>query len=110
MNNKIKGFTLTGVGLIIIAIITGIFYHLNSMAIWISESIGATPEAGTGIQIVVAIIAIFVLFSTIVAGIACITFGLLYFKDVTPFEILNKLHKKFFGKMFDDDDDFFNRF
>jgi len=109
MNDKTKGFILISVGTIIMVIIAGIFYHLNSMAIWISESIGATPEAGTGIQIVIAIIAIFVLFSTIVGGIACITFGVLYFKGITPLETLNKLHKKFFGKIFDDDD-FFNRF
>lgn len=108
MQNESKGIILLFIGLSVLSIIGIIVYYTNSVAVWISEVAGASSEASIGIQIIVLILAIVVLLSAIVFGLIISTLGIGYLFNITPFDMIERIQKKIFGKRFDDE--FFRRF
>ena len=102
MKNQIIGTLMFVTGAVIISIVIGILYYVNAIGIWLSEVLGTSGDAGTGIQIVILIVGIVFLFSSIVIGVALIAIGIIVFTNIAP-TILKVLSEKFFGNRFDDD-------
>ncbi|MCK5012976.1 MAG: hypothetical protein KAS66_04085 [Candidatus Omnitrophica bacterium] len=102
LKNQSKGGFIMALGWMILMAVLGILYYMNTVAIWLSESIGITGEASFGVQVIVAVIGLFLLFSVIMFGIVLMILGIGYLKDITPFNLIEKFHKKIFGDTFSD--------
>ena len=86
----------------ILLVVTGILYYLNAVAIWLSEAIGITGEAGFGVQVIVIVLGLFLLFSVIMLAIVLMILGIGYLKNITPFDLMEKIYIKIFGDFFSD--------
>lgn len=102
MKNQSKGVLLMALGWNILLVVLGILYYLNVVAIWLSEAIGITGDASFGIQVIIVVLGLFLLFSVIVLGFVLFALGIGYLKNITPFDLMDKLHKKIFGDTFSD--------
>ena len=102
MKNQSKGVLLMALGWNILLVVLGILYYLNVVALWLSETIGITGEAGFGVQVIVMVFGLFLLFSVIMFAIVIIILGIGYLKNITPFDLMDELHKKIFGDTFSD--------
>ena len=102
MENKSKGGFLMALGWMILMTVLGILYYLNVVAIWLSESIGITGEASFGVQVIVMVLGLFLLFSVIMLAIILMILGIGYLKDITPSDLMGKIHTKIFGDFFSD--------
>lgn len=102
MKNQIIGTVMFVTGAAIISIVIGILYYLNAIGIWLSEVLGTSGDAGTGIQLVILIVGIVFLFSVIVIGVGLIVLGIAIFTNIAP-TLISVLSKKFFRNRFDDD-------
>lgn len=108
--NAIIGGFLTVLGITILTTIVMVMYHINKTVIWAADSLGASGEAGLGLQMFVGLILVILLLSFIMFGILFITFGVGYLNGITPLKLMWKIHAKIFGDFFDDDDmNFFDR-
>ena len=102
MKNQSKGVLLMALGWNILLVVTGILYYLNAVAIWLSEAIGITGEASFGVQVIVMVLGLLLLFSVIVFAIVLMILGIGYLKDITPFDLMEKIYIKIFGDFFSD--------
>ena len=102
MENQSKGVLLMALGWNILLVVTGILYYLNAVAIWLSEAIGITGEASFGVQVIVMVLGLLLLFSVIVFAIVLMILGIGYLKDITPFDLMEKIYIKIFGDFFSD--------
>ena len=97
MQNETKGLISLFIGVSILSIVTTIIYYINSVSVWISETIGASSEASIGIQIIILIFAIVTLLSVILFGLLLVAIGVGYIFNITPFNMIEKIQKKIFG-------------
>jgi len=102
MKNQIIGTLMIIVGTAIVSIVIGILYYLNAIGIWLSETLGISGDAGVGIQLVIIIVGIIVLFSVIVFGLVLLVIGILLLTNIAP-TLLQVLQGKLFGNRFNDD-------
>ena len=102
MENQSKGILLMALGWNILLVVTGILYYLNAVAIWLSEAIGITGDASFGVQVIVMVLGLLLLFSVIVFAIVLMILGIGYLKDITPFDLMEKIYIKIFGDFFSD--------
>ena len=102
MKNQILGTIMFVTGAAIISIVIGILYYLNAIGIWLSDVLGTSGDAGTGIQIIIIIVGIIFLLSVIIFGVALIVIGIAFFTNIAPY-LLKTLSGKFFRNDFDDD-------
>ena len=102
MKNQSKGVLLMALGWNILLVVTGILYYLNAVAIWLSEAIGITGDASFGVQVIVMVLGLLLLFSVIVFAIVLMILGIGYLKDITPFDLMEKIYIKIFGDFFSD--------
>lgn len=102
MENQSKGGFLMALGWMILMAVLGILYYLNAVAVWLSESIGITGDASFGVQVIVIVLGLLLLFSVIVLAFVLMILGIGYLKDITPFDLMGKIHEKIFGKTFND--------
>lgn len=101
MIKEILGTIMIVIGAFILSVIICLFYYLNAIGIWLSETFGASGDAGVGIQLVVLVLGILLLFSAIVFGLALMTIGIILLTDIAP-TLLKATSNKFFEKTFDD--------
>ena len=104
MENQSKGVILMALGWNILLVVTGILYYLNAVAVWLSESIGTTGDASFGLQVIVMVLGLLLLFSVIMFAIVLMILGIGYLKDITPFDLIEKIYTKIFGDFFSDRD------
>ena len=102
MKNQSKGVLLMALGWNILLVVTGFLYYLNAVAIWLSEAIGITGDASFGVQVIVMVLGLLLLFSVIVFAIVLMILGIGYLKDITPFDLMEKIYIKIFGDFFSD--------
>jgi len=104
MKNQSKGVLLMGLGWMIFSIVLGILYYMNAVAIWLSSSLNITGDAALGVQVIFLVIALLLLFSVFMLGFVSLILGVGYLKDITPFDLMERIYIKMLGDRFIDSD------
>lgn len=102
MKNQSKGVLLMALGWNIILIVLGILYYINAVGIWLSSALGTTGDAAFGVQVIVIVIAMFLLLFTFLLGVVLMILGIGYLKDITPSDLMEKIYIKILENTFDD--------
>lgn len=100
MKNQSKGVLLMALGWNILLIVLGILYYMNAVGVWLSSALGTTGDAAFGVQVIVIVFAMFLLFSTFILGVVLMILGIGYIKDITPSDLMEKIYTKIFGETF----------